>query len=341
MAAWLVSAPAAQALAPAGSASGTLLGVNDMAPVDVPVVVRLASGYEAAGAGEADRLDIIRTGVGVSSGFGSPLRIDAQLWSRAAIGEATVTSPEQIDVRLRYLLIDAPAEGWALGFSAGGTMASDLRFGTLAPGQGRALAGIGIGVEGESLGWAAGATAGYGLNRRRDGEQRELPVAGSAGVWVGMPFLDARAALEASAMADIERPKARMSLQGALGFSLPLTPSLRLQLFATVTRPQRGDPGLGGLLAIAGGFGSADLDSDGVIDSEDACPGQSGSVEYVGCTFEDEDGDEVWDRLDACPGETGSARNAGCPLTDSDDDGVPDVEDPCPLTGSCEEQPSR
>ncbi len=76
----------------------------------------------------------------------------------------------------------------------------------------------------------------------------------------------------------------------------------------------------------------ADSDNDGVIDSEDKCPGTPAGVEVNldGCPL-DTDGDGVPDYKDECKGTPSGAKvdAKGCPV-DSDGDGVPDFMDKCP-----------
>ncbi|MEW6578671.1 MAG: thrombospondin type 3 repeat-containing protein, partial [Chloroflexota bacterium] len=74
----------------------------------------------------------------------------------------------------------------------------------------------------------------------------------------------------------------------------------------------------------------ADSDGDGILDKDDACPGQAGPAENGGCPWPDSDGDGVLDKDDACPGQAGPAENGGCPWPDSDGDGVLDKDDACP-----------
>ncbi|MFC2094721.1 thrombospondin type 3 repeat-containing protein, partial [Bacteroidota bacterium] len=75
-----------------------------------------------------------------------------------------------------------------------------------------------------------------------------------------------------------------------------------------------------------------DLDGDGVIDADDACPNtQKGvKVDEFGCPL-DTDNDGVPDYQDKCPGTQKNVKvdAAGCPM-DSDNDGVPDYTDICP-----------
>ncbi len=77
-----------------------------------------------------------------------------------------------------------------------------------------------------------------------------------------------------------------------------------------------------------------DSDSDGIVDSIDACPGtNSGTiVNAKGCAT-DSDNDGVSDSNDRCPG-TGSGTSVdvnGC-VKDSDNDGIADSNDKCPDT---------
>lgn len=72
--------------------------------------------------------------------------------------------------------------------------------------------------------------------------------------------------------------------------------------------------------------GKKDSDGDGVLDKDDNCPYQSGSLSTNGCP--DSDGDGIADKEDNCPQLAGIASMMGCP--DSDGDGVMDLEDACP-----------
>lgn len=81
-----------------------------------------------------------------------------------------------------------------------------------------------------------------------------------------------------------------------------------------------------------------DTDGDGVVDTQDQCPGtQTGiSVDAKGCeleTFQDEDGDGIADEDDQCPNtpENAPVDENGCAL-DTDNDGVFDYKDRCPDT---------
>lgn len=75
-----------------------------------------------------------------------------------------------------------------------------------------------------------------------------------------------------------------------------------------------------------------DRDGDGVPDSDDLCPGASGSAAAHGCPDQDSDG--VPDSEDLCPteapGAQPDARRSGCPVKDADHDGIPDSDDVCP-----------
>jgi outer membrane protein OmpA-like peptidoglycan-associated protein len=82
---------------------------------------------------------------------------------------------------------------------------------------------------------------------------------------------------------------------------------------------------------------SSDLDGDGVLDAEDACPqivgDPSPTAKRRGCP-PDRDGDGIFDVDDRCPDKPGvessdPAKN-GCPA-DTDGDGIIDAEDACPL----------
>jgi outer membrane protein OmpA-like peptidoglycan-associated protein len=61
---------------------------------------------------------------------------------------------------------------------------------------------------------------------------------------------------------------------------------------------------------------AADLDFDGVRDSEDRCPKQPGPAENRGCPDVDQDQDGTADRLDKCPSAAGPKDNDGCPLVE-------------------------
>ncbi|MGI8582380.1 MAG: OmpA family protein [Chitinophagaceae bacterium] len=71
-----------------------------------------------------------------------------------------------------------------------------------------------------------------------------------------------------------------------------------------------------------------DRDSDGILDSLDACPDQAGPASLNGCP--DRDGDMIADKDDACPDVAGLAKYKGCPIPDTDKDGINDEEDKCP-----------
>lgn len=71
-----------------------------------------------------------------------------------------------------------------------------------------------------------------------------------------------------------------------------------------------------------------DSDGDGVLDKDDPCPNEYGTVN--GCP--DRDGDGVADKDDKCPDTPGLKELNGCPKDekDTDGDGVPDSRDECP-----------
>lgn len=102
---------------------------------------------------------------------------------------------------------------------------------------------------------------------------------------------------------------------------------------------------------------ATDRDSDGVLDTVDACPDQAGSPTAHGCpdrdrdgiadstdacldvaglpengcpapSAGDRDGDGILDSSDACPDEPGAAISSGC--HDTDGDGIGDTTDACP-----------
>ena len=57
----------------------------------------------------------------------------------------------------------------------------------------------------------------------------------------------------------------------------------------------------------------SDQDNDGIFDSEDECPNESGTIENSGCPVYDADSDGILDGLDDCPNEAGPAIYNGCP----------------------------
>ncbi|MEO0470231.1 MAG: DUF6089 family protein, partial [Bacteroidota bacterium] len=73
--------------------------------------------------------------------------------------------------------------------------------------------------------------------------------------------------------------------------------------------------------------GCPDSDQDGVADKNDPCPYVAGLIELSGCPDADRDG--ITDGEDACPRSAGLAEYQGCP--DSDQDGIIDPEDACPF----------
>ena len=81
------------------------------------------------------------------------------------------------------------------------------------------------------------------------------------------------------------------------------------------------------------GCPEADKDGDGIVDSKDPCPDESGPAELGGCP--DSDGDGVSDKEDKCPKVPGLKAKNGCPdetKKDSDHDGIADDSDECPFT---------
>jgi type IX secretion system PorP/SprF family membrane protein len=75
---------------------------------------------------------------------------------------------------------------------------------------------------------------------------------------------------------------------------------------------------------------NTDLDNDGIVDIEDACPETPGSKEGKGCPDTDSDG--VFDNMDGCISQAGPKENKGCPYADTGGDGLNDAEDTCPKT---------
>ena len=70
----------------------------------------------------------------------------------------------------------------------------------------------------------------------------------------------------------------------------------------------------------------ADTDGDGIVDPEDLCPDEAGSLALNGCPDRDEDG--IADGSDDCPDLAGEFSLRGCP--DTDKDGIRDLDDECP-----------
>jgi outer membrane protein OmpA-like peptidoglycan-associated protein len=82
-------------------------------------------------------------------------------------------------------------------------------------------------------------------------------------------------------------------------------------------------PKIPGKIELAG---CPDKDNDGIADKDDLCPDAAGTYEYHGCS--DTDGDGTIDIEDACPHLAGKKELNGCP--DRDYDGIPDKNDNCP-----------
>ncbi|MEO8199064.1 MAG: OmpA family protein [Gemmatimonadota bacterium] len=89
-----------------------------------------------------------------------------------------------------------------------------------------------------------------------------------------------------------------------------------------------------GLSLLAGGYGAADKDKDGVLDTADLCPAtpKGAQVDSNGCPDTDNDG--VRDNVDRCAATTAGVRvdATGCEIKDADKDGVLDDVDRCPNT---------
>ncbi len=84
--------------------------------------------------------------------------------------------------------------------------------------------------------------------------------------------------------------------------------------------------------------GEKDSDGDGILDSEDSCPGEpedfDGYRDSDGCPDYDNDGDGIPDLTDKCPDQAedldGFEDLDGCPDIDNDGDGILDINDNCP-----------
>jgi OmpA-OmpF porin, OOP family len=81
---------------------------------------------------------------------------------------------------------------------------------------------------------------------------------------------------------------------------------------------------------IAALQGCPDKDGDGIVDKEDKCADVAGLLRYQGCPVPDTDKDGINDEEDKCKEEPGLARYQGCPIPDTDKDGINDEEDKCP-----------
>ena len=81
-----------------------------------------------------------------------------------------------------------------------------------------------------------------------------------------------------------------------------------------------------------------DLDNDGIVDAEDACPRKpedaDGFKDDDGCPELDNDEDGLEDNVDKCPNDKedvdGNRDDDGCPDLDNDNDGLEDEKDRCP-----------
>ncbi len=83
---------------------------------------------------------------------------------------------------------------------------------------------------------------------------------------------------------------------------------------------------------------AGDMDADGIVDGEDACPDvpedMDGFKDADGCPELDNDNDGVVDGMDGCPMAPedfdGYSDGDGCPDPDNDNDGIDDAADRCP-----------
>jgi outer membrane protein OmpA-like peptidoglycan-associated protein len=81
-----------------------------------------------------------------------------------------------------------------------------------------------------------------------------------------------------------------------------------------------------------------DRDNDGILDEDDACPGEPEDKDNFqdsdGCPDPDNDKDGILDINDNCPNDPedkdGFQDDDGCPELDNDNDGIPDARDKCP-----------
>jgi outer membrane protein OmpA-like peptidoglycan-associated protein len=127
---------------------------------------------------------------------------------------------------------------------------------------------------------------------------------------------------------------------GGVGFRVGIVPTVLLRAEGVINRNISGSlkfSNFGGNLGLSVMLGSkktTDSDGDGVLDSDDKCPGtpRGAIVDKKGCPI-DTDGDGVYDGLDQCPNTPHGAKvdSLGCPI-DSDGDGVADGIDQCPDT---------
>lgn len=95
---------------------------------------------------------------------------------------------------------------------------------------------------------------------------------------------------------------------------------------------QNGAMGLASLdVAVLSG---ADVDADGVPDSQDQCPSEPGHAASAGCLLAgDDDQDGLVGESDLCPDASGTPDLSGCPVDrapDGDTDGIFDAADRCP-----------
>lgn len=100
-----------------------------------------------------------------------------------------------------------------------------------------------------------------------------------------------------------------------------------------------GTPTFRAIAAVRWAPNSQDLDGDGVIDSQDACPSEmedrDGYFDEDGCPEYDNDSDGRPDAEDPCPSDAedvdGFEDDDGCPDPDNDGDGIADGYDSCPM----------
>ncbi len=130
------------------------------------------------------------------------------------------------------------------------------------------------------------------------------------------------------------------AILGGLGFRVAVGQTVMIRTEGVINRNSSAAgkfSNFGANLGVSVMLGSkriVDSDGDGVLDSDDHCPGTpvGALVDKNGCPT-DSDGDGVFDGIDRCPNTPANAKvdATGCPM-DTDGDGVPDGLDKCPNT---------
>ncbi|MBS1150191.1 MAG: OmpA/MotB [Myxococcaceae bacterium] len=230
-------------------------------------------------------------------GLGLPLGSSAALTR-----DASVTVNPRLGAGKRFGLIRAGAEVGAL-----------IR-------QGRVLS-----PENPTVGDEVGSVMQLGASAAttNEGLRGELTVLG----WV--PFTRTGASAEVLLGARYLLGPVELFAIGGPGFGrTPGTPAFRVMLGAGLSLPNR--------RCVAGeahepkDCPQLDLDLDQIVNADDQCPREPGTMELSGCPDRDPDQDGVRDPDDGCPQVSGPKENGGCPQVDSDGDGLFDPEDGCP-----------